>query len=49
MEIIAYISSTDWFTHYILSPTLGVPFLLWIILVGWSISFVYLVLKKIIW
>ena len=49
MEIISYISSSDWFTHYIFNPTMGIPFILWVILVGGAISFVYLVLKKIIW
>lgn len=49
MEIISYISSSDWFTHYILNNALGIPFELWILLIGSWISFVYLVLKKIIW
>ena len=49
MEIISYISSTDGFTHYIINNALGVPFELWVLLIGSAISFLYLVLKKIIW
>lgn len=49
MEIISYISSSDWFTHYVLNNALGVPFELWILIIWSSISFIYLVLKKIIW
>lgn len=49
MEIISYISSTDWFVHYVINNALGVPFELWILIIGSSISFIYLFLKKIIW
>jgi len=49
MEIISYISSTDWFTHYLINNALWVPFELRVLLIGVSISFIYLVLKKIIW
>ncbi len=49
MEIISYISSTDWFTHYILNNALWVPFELRVLIIGSWISFIYLVLKKIIW
>lgn len=48
MEIISYIGS-DGFTHYILNNALWVPFELRVLLIGSAISFVYLVLKKLIW
>jgi len=49
MEIISYISASDWFTHYLLNNALWVPFELWLLIIGSWISFIYLVLKKIIW
>lgn len=49
MEIISYISTTDWFTHYILNNALWVPFELRLLIIWTGISFIYLVLKKIIW
>lgn len=49
MEIISYVSLSDWFTHYVINNALWVPFELWIVLVWTAISFLYLVLKKIIW
>ena len=49
MEIISYVNPSDWFIHYLLTNALWVPFELWILLIGSCISFIYLVLKKIIW
>lgn len=49
MEIISYISTTDWFTHYIINNSLWVPFELRLLIIWVSISFIYIVLKKIIW
>lgn len=49
MEIISYISVSDWYTHYILNNSLWVPFEFWLILVWSAISLIYLVLKKLIW
>lgn len=49
MEIVSYISSVDWFTHYILTNALWVPFELRLLIIGAWISFIFLVLKKIIW
>ena len=49
MEIISYISTSDWYTHYILNNSLGVPFEFRLILVCSCIWIIYLVLKKLIW
>lgn len=49
MEIIEYVSMSDWFTHYIINNAFGVPFELRVLIIGAWISFIYLVLKKLIW
>lgn len=49
MEIIWYTSVSDWYDHYILNNSLGVPFEFWIILMWSAISIIYLILKKLIW
>lgn len=49
MEIISYISTSDWYVHYVLNNALWIPFEFWIILVWGVISLIYLVLKKLVW
>ena len=48
MEIIEYVWS-DWFVHYILSNSLGIPFEFYILLLLSSFWLIYLILKKLIW
>lgn len=49
MEIISYISSSDWFTHYLFVPTMGIPFTLWLMLLITGSWLAILILKKMIW
>lgn len=49
MEIIEYVSVNDWFTHYIVNNSFWVPFELRLLIIWAWISFLFLVLKKIIW
>lgn len=48
MEIIDYVWS-DWFVHHIIVNSMGLPFLLYILLLCGAVSLIYLILKKIIW
>lgn len=48
MEIVDYIGA-DWYVHHIVSNAMWLPFFFRILLICWSVSIVYLILKKIIW